>query len=35
VDLMRLYLARRNLRGIASIDLAGITPLAQKQVALE
>ena len=26
VDLMRLYLTRRNLDGIAGIDLAGITP---------
>lgn len=29
VDLMRLYLTRRNLDGIAGIDLAGITPLHQ------
>src|SRR5262249_3427592 len=30
VDLMQLYLTRRNLNGIAGIDLAGITPLVEK-----
>jgi len=34
VDLMRLYLTRRNLAGIAGIDLAGITPLHQSTVKL-
>jgi hypothetical protein len=34
VDLMQLYLTRRNLNGIAGIDLAGITPLLEKTVAL-
>ena len=34
VDLMRLYLTRRNLDGIAGIDLAGITPLLEKTVKL-
>ena len=34
VDLMRLYLTRRNLDGIAGIDLAGITPLFEKTVKL-
>jgi uncharacterized protein YfaS (alpha-2-macroglobulin family)/TolA-binding protein len=34
VDLMQLYLTRRNLNGIAGIDLAGITPLIEKTVAL-
>jgi hypothetical protein len=34
VDLMQLYLTRRNLDGIASIDLAGVTPLVEKTVAL-
>jgi hypothetical protein len=34
VDLMRLYLTRRSLEGIASIDLAGITPLLEKTIAL-
>jgi len=34
VDLMQLYLTRRNLNGIAGIDLAGITPLLEKIVAL-
>jgi uncharacterized protein YfaS (alpha-2-macroglobulin family) len=34
VDLMRLYLTRRNLDGITGIDLAGITPLLQKTVKL-
>ena len=29
VDLMRLYLTRRNLDAIAGIDLAGITPLVR------
>ena len=29
VDLMRLYLTRRNLDAIAGIDLAGITPAAR------
>ena len=31
---MQLYLTRRNLNGIAGIDLAGITPLVEKTVAL-
>jgi alpha-2-macroglobulin len=34
VDLMQLYLTRRNLNGIAAIDLAGVTPLVEKTVAL-
>ncbi len=34
VDLMQLYLTRRSLNGIAGIDLAGITPLVDKAVAL-
>jgi tetratricopeptide (TPR) repeat protein len=34
VDLMQLYLTRRSLTGIAGIDLAGITPLVEKSVAL-
>ena len=34
VDLMRLYLTRRNLDGIAGIDLAGITPLVETTVKL-
>jgi len=34
VDLMRLYLTRRNLDGIAGIDLAGITPLHEATVKL-
>ena len=34
VDLMRLYLTRRNLDAIAGIDLAGITPLVEKTVKL-
>src|SRR5205823_2404513 len=34
VDLMQLYLTRRNLNGIAGIDLAGITPLVEKTVPL-
>ena len=34
VDLMQLYLTRRNLNGIAGIDLAGITPLVEKTVTL-
>ena len=34
VDLMRLYLSRRNLDGIAGIDLAGITPLLESTVKL-
>jgi tetratricopeptide (TPR) repeat protein len=34
VDLMQLYLSRRNLNGIAGIDLAGITPLVEKTVTL-
>jgi len=34
VDLMQLYLTRRNLNAIAGIDLAGITPLVEKTVAL-
>lgn len=33
VDLMQLYLTRRNLDGIAGIDLAGVTPLVEKTVA--
>jgi tetratricopeptide (TPR) repeat protein len=34
VDLMRLYLTRRNLDGIAGIDLAGITPLFETTIKL-
>jgi tetratricopeptide (TPR) repeat protein len=34
VDLMRLYLTRRNLDGIAGIDLAGITPLLETTIKL-
>jgi hypothetical protein len=34
VDLMQLYLTRRNLNDIAGIDLAGITPMVDKAVAL-
>ena len=34
VDLMRLYLTRRNLDGIAGIDLAGITPTFEAAVKL-
>jgi TolA-binding protein len=34
VDLMRLYLTRRNLDGITGIDLAGIRPLVERTVAL-
>lgn len=34
VDLLRLYLERRNLDGIAGIDLAGIHPLVEKTVKL-
>ena len=34
VDLMQLYLTRRNLNGIAGIDLAGITPLVEKTMTL-
>ena len=34
VDLMRLYLTRRNLDAIAGIDLAGITPLVEKTIKL-
>ena len=34
VDLMRLYLSRRDLSGIAAIDLAGIAPLVQKEIPL-
>ncbi len=34
VDLMRLYLTQRNLDQIAGIDLAGITPLLEKQIVL-
>ena len=34
VDLMRLYLTRRNLDGIAGIDLAGITPIFEKTIKL-
>ena len=30
---MQLYLTRRNLNGIAGIDLAGITPLVEKSIA--
>ena len=34
VDLMRLYLTRRNLDAIAGIDLAGITPLHEATIQL-
>jgi hypothetical protein len=34
VDLMQLYLTRRSLSGIAQIDLAGVTPLVEKTIAL-
>ncbi len=34
VDLMPLYLARRNLNTIAGIDLAGITPMVDRTVVL-
>ena len=34
VDLLRLYLTRRNLDAIAGIDLAGITPLYESTVKL-
>ena len=34
VDLMRLYLTRRNLDQISGIDLAGITPLVVKTIKL-
>ncbi len=34
VDLMRLYLSRRSLDGIAGVDLAGITPLVETTVKL-
>ena len=34
VDLMRLYLTRRNLDAIAGIDLAGITPLHETDLKL-
>nr|WP_303652759.1 MG2 domain-containing protein [Paludisphaera mucosa] len=34
VDLMQLYLARRNLDAIAGVDLAGITPLFEQSVSL-
>ena len=34
VDLMRLYLTRRNLDGIAGIDLAGITPTVEQTIKL-
>jgi len=34
VDLMRLYLTRRNLDGIAGIDLAGIMPLHEATIKL-
>ncbi len=34
VDLMRLYLTRRNLDAIAGIDLAGITPVVETTVKL-
>ncbi len=30
---MQLYLTRRNLNQIAGIDLAGITPLVEREVA--
>ncbi|KPL11825.1 hypothetical protein AMJ85_02800, partial [candidate division BRC1 bacterium SM23_51] len=34
VDLMKLYLTRRNLNNIADVDLAGIEPYVAKSVAL-
>ncbi|MHB1556227.1 MAG: tetratricopeptide repeat protein, partial [Isosphaeraceae bacterium] len=34
VDLMQLYLTRRNLNGIAGIDLSGITPMVDRTVEL-
>ncbi|WP_165074525.1 MG2 domain-containing protein [Paludisphaera rhizosphaerae] len=34
VDLMQLYLARRNLDAIAGVDLAGITPLFEQSISL-
>ena len=34
VDLMRLYLTRRTLDGIAGVDLAGISPLFESKVKL-
>jgi TolA-binding protein len=34
VDLMRLYLTRRNLDAISAVDLAGITPLHEAKVKL-
>ena len=34
VDLMRLYLTRRSLAGVAGIDLAGITPLLERTIKL-
>lgn len=34
VDLMQLYLARRNLDAIAGVDLAGITPVFEESVSL-
>jgi tetratricopeptide (TPR) repeat protein len=34
VDLMQLYLVRRNLDAIAGVDLAGITPVIEQTVAL-
>src|SRR4029077_8029068 len=34
VDLMRLYLTRRNLDQVAGIDLAGITPLFETTIKL-
>jgi hypothetical protein len=34
VDLMQLYLTRRNLNAIAGIDLAGITPLVERSITL-
>ncbi|WP_337176859.1 MG2 domain-containing protein [Paludisphaera sp.] len=34
VDLMQLYLVRRNLDAIAGVDLAGITPIFEQAVAL-
>jgi tetratricopeptide (TPR) repeat protein len=34
VDLMRLYLTRRNLDGITGIDLAGIQPLVEQTIKL-
>ncbi len=34
VDLMQLYLTRRNLNAIAGIDLVGITPLVEKSIVL-